>query len=84
MEYNDIFAWSHEDMLGIDPRIMCHRLTIDKGHKPVKQKRRVFNQERYKTIYDEVDKLLKAGFINKVNYSEWVSNVVMIKKVNGK
>ena len=57
-------------MLGIDPRIMCHRLAIDKRLKPVKQKRIVFNQERYETIYDEVDKLLKAGFINKVNYSE--------------
>lgn len=37
VEYNDIFAWSHEDMPGIDPRIMCHRLAIDKKYKPVKQ-----------------------------------------------
>ena len=70
VEYNDIFAWSHEDMLGIDPRIMCHRLAIDKKHKPVRQKRRVFNQERYEAIHDEVDKLLKAGFIREVNYPE--------------
>lgn len=56
VEYNNIFAWSHENMLGIDPRIICHRLAIDKKHKPMKQKRRVFNQERHKTICDEVDK----------------------------
>ena len=24
VEYNDIFAWRHEDILGINPRIMCH------------------------------------------------------------
>lgn len=39
----DIFVWSHEDILGIDPQIMCQRLAVDKRHKPVKQKRRVFN-----------------------------------------
>jgi len=24
----NMFAWSHEDMLGIDPRVMVHRLNI--------------------------------------------------------
>lgn len=84
MEYNDIFAWSHEDILGINPQIICHQLTIDKRQKLVKQKKRVFNQERYEAIHDEVDKLLKAGFIRKVNYPQWVLNVVMVKKANGK
>lgn len=27
----NIFAWSHEDMLGIDPGIACHKLAIKKG-----------------------------------------------------
>ena len=68
----------------IDLRIICHQLAIDKKHKPVKQKRRVFNQEKYVAVHDEVDKLLKVGFIREVNYPEWVSNVVMVKKANGK
>ena len=63
---------------------MYHRLVIDKRHKPVKQKRIMFNQERYEAIHDEVDKLLKAGFIRKINYPEWVLNVLMIKKANEK
>ena len=25
----DVFAWNHEDMVGIDPDIMCHRLNIN-------------------------------------------------------
>ena len=25
----DVFAWSHNGMKGIDPKLMCHRLTID-------------------------------------------------------
>ena len=44
----------------------------------------MFNQERYAAIHNEVDKLLKVGFIREVNYPEWVSNVVMVKKANGK
>ena len=36
----DVFAWSHEDMPGIDPQIMSHRLNVDPGARPVKQKRR--------------------------------------------
>ena len=34
----DVFAWSHEDMLGIDPSIIVHHLNIDPSFKQVKQK----------------------------------------------
>ena len=33
---------------------------------------------------DEVNKLLVANFIRKVYYPEWLANVVMVKKANGK
>ena len=33
-EHNDVFAWSHEDMPGIDLSIIVHRLNVDHGHKP--------------------------------------------------
>jgi hypothetical protein len=32
----------------------------------------------------EVQRLLEVGFIRKVTYPEWLSNVVMVKKKNGK
>ena len=32
----DVFAWSHEDMPGIDPQVMSHRLNVDLGFCPVK------------------------------------------------
>ncbi|XP_024046702.1 uncharacterized protein LOC112101040 [Citrus clementina] len=80
----DVFAWTHEDMPGIDPEVACHRLAIKKGARAVRQKRRCFNQERYEAVNDEVEKLLRAGFIREVNYPEWISNVVLVKKANGK
>ena len=33
---------------------------------------------------EEVEKLLAVGFIREVYYPEWLANVVMVKKSNGK
>ena len=38
----DVFAWSHEDMPGIDPSVITHRLNVYPSSKPVRQKKRVF------------------------------------------
>ncbi|GKV40818.1 hypothetical protein SLEP1_g48419 [Rubroshorea leprosula] len=35
-------------------------------------------------IDEEIQKLLQAGFIKRVEYSKWVSNPVLVKKPNGK
>ncbi|KAL5565706.1 hypothetical protein UlMin_028870 [Ulmus minor] len=70
-------------MPGIDPDVIVHHLNIDPNFKPIKQKRRTFNAERYMAINTEVDKLLKAGFIEEANYPNWIANVVLVKKANG-
>ena len=31
-----IFAWSHEDMPGIDPSVITHRLNVSPSYKPVR------------------------------------------------
>ena len=51
---------------------------------PIRQKKRVFAQERDKAIAEEVQKLLEADFIREVYYPDWLANVVMVKKANGK
>ena len=80
----DVFAWKHADMGGIDPTIITHRLNVNSSFKPVKQKRRSFTPERQKAINEEVGKLLQAGAIREVEYPEWLANVVLVKKANGK
>ncbi|PKA51295.1 RNA-directed DNA polymerase like [Apostasia shenzhenica] len=40
--------------------------------------------ERQNTVEEEVNKLLKAGYIREVQYPQWLTNVVMVKKANGK
>ena len=78
----DVFAWNHEDMPGIDPSVMVHRLNVSPSFPPVRQKKRVFVQERDKAIAEEVRKLLEASFIREVYYPDWLANVVMVKKAN--
>ena len=31
----DVFAWSHEDMLDISPKVIQHKLNVDPERKPV-------------------------------------------------
>ena len=45
---------------------------------------RVFAPKRNKAVMDEMDKLLAANFIREVYYPEWLANIVMVKKANGK
>ena len=80
----DVFAWKQKDMGGINPAIITHRLNVSRSFKPVKQKRRSFNPERQKVINEEVGKLLQVGAIRKVEYPEWLANVELVKKANGK
>ena len=80
----EVFAWKQEDMGGVDPTVITHRLNVNPFFKPVKQKRRSFALERQKAINEEVGKLLQAKAIIEVEYPKWLANVVLVKKVNGK
>ena len=37
LKNTDVFAWSPTDMPGIDPEVICHKLSIKADTKPVKQ-----------------------------------------------
>ncbi|XP_059435448.1 uncharacterized protein LOC132168473 [Corylus avellana] len=65
----EVFAWTHKDMLGISPEEILHQLNVDPNVKPVKQKRRKFAPERNIAIAKEVEKLLRARFIEKSTLS---------------
>ncbi|XP_074328488.1 uncharacterized protein LOC141666400 [Apium graveolens] len=80
----DVFAWSHSDMIGIDPNVMCHRLNLDPKKKGVRQKRRSISGERAEALREEVDRLMEAGLVREAFYPMWLANHVLVKKPNGK
>ena len=80
----DVFAWTHTNMVGIHPEVISHRLNINPQAKPMPQKQRALDTDRYKTLQDEVDRLLKIGFIRKSYYADSLANLVLVIKPNGK
>ncbi|RVW98476.1 Transposon Ty3-I Gag-Pol polyprotein [Vitis vinifera] len=81
---HDVFAWAHSDMKGIHPSIVSHKLNILPTARPVRQRVRRFHPDKQKIIQDEIDKLLEAGFIREVEYPDWLANVVVVPKKEGK
>ena len=71
-------------MSGINPSFITHRLNVYPSSKPVRQKKRVFAPKRDNAIKEEVQKLATVEFIWEVYYPDWLANVVMVKKANGK
>ena len=60
----DVFAWSHRDILGIDPEEVEHCLNIDPLYPPIRQKQRRFTPEQNKVISDEVDRLFEIDAVD--------------------
>nr|CAN65076.1 hypothetical protein VITISV_028912 [Vitis vinifera] len=70
-------------MKGIYPSIISHKLNVLPTARPVRQRVR-FHPDRQKVIRDEIDKLLETGFIREVEYPDWLANVVVVPKKEGK
>ncbi|KAI5333676.1 hypothetical protein L3X38_023808 [Prunus dulcis] len=67
-------------MPGISPDIISHRLSVNPAVRPVRQKRRAYDPERYEAMKAEVDRLSSIRFIREVDYPTWLANVVMVRK----
>ncbi|XP_034206019.1 uncharacterized protein LOC117620035 [Prunus dulcis] len=70
-------------MPGNDPEVISHKLTISPAYKPVRQKRRSYDAERYEAMRTEVDKIQTIGFIREATYPVWLANSVMVRKTTG-
>jgi hypothetical protein len=82
-EFCDVFAWSYEEIPGIDPKIVEHEITMYLDAKPVQQKLCPVNLRKAAAIKVEVEKLLKAGFIYPIHLTQWVSNPMLVDKKQG-
>ena len=71
-------------MTSIDSNIIVHKLQVDPDYPPVRQKRRKFAPDRNKVINEEIQKLIDVGSVREVDYPDWLANVVVVKKKNGK
>lgn len=75
-----MFAWTYDEMPGLSTDLVCHSLHITPHTKSVKQPARVFKPEIKKQIKEEIEKLLKVGFIKPIQHPIWLTNIVLVKK----
>ncbi|XP_058211606.1 uncharacterized protein LOC131323781 [Rhododendron vialii] len=79
-----VFAWTPQEMPGVDPSFASHSLNVDSNRKPVVQKVRRSAAVHVEVVRTEVDQLLKAGAIREILYPTWLANPVVVPKKNGK
>lgn len=75
--------WDYKDMQGIHSQIIEHNITIIPSIKPKWKKQCTIHLHLSLVIKREVEKLLGARFIESIDYSQWVSNIVLMAKKNG-
>jgi hypothetical protein len=80
----DVFAWSANDLCGVNRDVIEHSLNVDPSFRPRKQRLRKMSNDKAEGARNEVKRLLSAGVIREVKYPEWLANTVMVKKANGK
>ena len=65
-EYKDVFSWDHSELKGVDPAVCHHRIPPIPNARPIKMQRYRMNPNYAKKVKEEINNLLKAGFIVEV------------------
>jgi hypothetical protein len=81
---SDVFAWSTSDMVGVSREVIEHKLQVNTNAKPKKQKLHNMSEEKIEAMKAEVQRLLDTGFIREITYPQWLANIMMVHKKNGK
>src|SRR3954469_20292434 len=83
-EFLYVFAWSYQDIPGLDTSIVEHHLPLKPECPPVKQKLRRTHPEMAMKIKEEVQKQISDGFLVNSEYPQWLANIVPVTKKDGK
>jgi hypothetical protein len=79
-----VFAWTANDLCGVNRDVIEHSLNVDPSFRPRKQRLQKMSDDKDEGARNEVKRLLSAGVIREVTYPEWLANTIMVKKANGK
>ena len=71
-------------MLGIHPKTCTHHIYTDDDIIPIRQPQQRMNPMLREIVKEELQKILKVGFIYPISDSQWVSPLVFVPKKNEK
>jgi hypothetical protein len=69
-------------MLGVPRELAEHRIDVNEGSKPIKQRLRRFSPDKKEAIKKEITKLMAAGFIRENFHPDWLANPILVQKKN--
>ena len=82
-EFQDVFAWSYEDLKSYDTSVIQHTIPLKENQKPFRQKLRRVNHVLLPLIEKEVKRMYEVGIIAPIRFSKWISNLVPTRKKTG-
>jgi len=82
-EFQDVFAWSYEDLKSYDTNIIQHTIPLKENQKPFRQKLRRINPILFPSIEKKIKRMYEAKIIAPIRFSDWVSNLVPTRKKTG-
>ena len=81
-EFQDVFAWSYEDLKSYDTGIIQHTIPLKEDQNPFRYKLRRINPVLLPSIKKEIKGMYEAKIIAPIRFSDRVSNLVpTIKKI---
>ena len=82
-KHQAVLGYSLHDLKGISPNLCTHHILLEPDITPSREPQRRLNNAMREVVKKEVLKLLHAGVIYPVPYSEWVSPVQVVPKKGG-
>lgn len=71
-------------MSGLNPEITYHTLDLRDDIPYVVQRRQKHSSKKAEDTKKVIDEILKARFITEAWYTTWISNILIVRKVNKK
>jgi hypothetical protein len=65
-------------MPGVLRELAEHRIDVNEGSKPVKQRLWWFSPNKKVAIKKEIAKLMAAGFIGEIIHLDWLANPILV------
>jgi hypothetical protein len=82
-EHKEAIGWTIEDIKGISPSVVMHKIHLEENAKPSREPQRRLNPAMQEVVRAEVIKLLDAGIIYPISDSKWVSPIHVVPKRAG-
>jgi hypothetical protein len=79
-EHKEAICWTIEDIKGISPSVVMHKIHLEEDAKPSREPQRGLNPAMQEVVRVEVIKLLDTCIIYQISDSKWVSSIHVVPK----